>query len=118
MHIQAHQTRGRRRRLTGMDPHPHPDVLPSGPCMFLQGLLHLDHGRHARHRRGEHGEEHVSLCIHFPAVVRGQPRPDNRVMAGKHPRVHVLPHPSEQSRRALHVGKQKRERPHMHSVEG
>ena len=50
MHIQAHQAGGRRRRLTGMDTHPYPDVLPCGPRMCLQGLLHLDHRRHARRR--------------------------------------------------------------------
>ncbi len=38
-------------------------------------------------------------------------------MLGQHPRVHTLPHPPEQSRRALDVGEQERERLHEHSVE-
>ena len=50
MHIQAHQARGRLRRLTGMHAHPHPDVLPGRPRVCLQGPLHLHHRRHARPR--------------------------------------------------------------------
>ena len=45
--IQAHQTGGRLRRLTGMDTHPHPHTLPRRPCVCLQGLLDRHHRRHA-----------------------------------------------------------------------
>ena len=109
MHIQAHQARGRPGRLTGMHPHPHPDLLPGRPRVRLQGLLHLQHRRHARPRRGEHREERISLGIDFPAAVGGQHRPDERVVVGQHLRVDVLPQPPQQRRRALDVGKQKRE---------
>jgi hypothetical protein len=46
--IQAHQAGGRLRCLTGVDTHPHPDLLPGGPRMGLNGLLHLRDRRYAR----------------------------------------------------------------------
>jgi hypothetical protein len=77
--------------------------------MALKGLLHLQHRRHARPRRGEHGEEPVPHGVHLAAVVRGQGRPDQRVMPGQHLRVDVFSQPPEQRRRALNVGEQERE---------
>ena len=116
MDIQAHQAGGRLRRLTGMHAHPHPDLLPAGPGMCLDGLLHLHHRRHARPRRGEHGEERVSLGVRFPAAVSGQSRPDQRVMVGQYLRVDAFPQAPEQRRRALDVGEQKREGLHQHQA--
>ena len=82
VHLQAHQARRSPRRLPAMDAHPHPDPLPARPRMVLEGLLHLQYRRHAPTQRGEHGEERVPLRVHFAAVVRGQRRPDQRVMPG------------------------------------
>ena len=93
-------------------------AIAARPRMCLQRLLHLQHPRRARRRRGEHGEERIALGIHLPAVVSGNPRPDDRVVVGKDLRVDTLPHPPEQSRRAFDVGEQERERLHRHSVEG
>ena len=76
VHIQAHQAGGRLRRFTGMDAHPHPDLLAGRPAMCLDCLLHLQHRRHARPRRGERGEEPVSQGVRFPTADGGQGRPD------------------------------------------
>ena len=86
--------------------------------MALKSLLHLQHRRHARPRRGEHREKRIPLRVHFAAVIRGQSRPDQRVMPGKHLRVRVFPQPPKQRRRALDVGEQEREGLHAHSLEG
>ena len=117
VHLQAHQARRGSRRLTAMDAHPHPHPLPARPGMRLDGLLHLKYRRHAPPRRGEHREERISLRIDFAAVVRGQRRPDQRVMPGQHLRVQVFSQPPEQRRGALDVGEQEREDLHVHSVE-
>jgi hypothetical protein len=101
-----------------MDTHPHPHLLPARPGMRRDGLLHLQHRRHAGPRRGEHREERIPLRIHLAAVVRGQRRPDQRMMPGQHLRVIVVPQPPEQRRRALDVGEQEREGLHPSSVEG
>ena len=76
---------------------------PAMACCICQ------HRRHARPRRGEHREERIPLRVHLAAVVRGQRRPDQRVMPGQHLRVNVVPQPPEQRRRALNVGEQERE---------
>jgi len=52
------------------------------------------------------------LGIHLLAIMRGQSRPDQRVVVGKQPRVKTFSHPPDQGRGALHVGKQKRQRFH------
>ena len=96
-------------------PAPAPRPATHGAC---KGLLHLQHRRHARPRRGEHREERIPLRIHLPALMRGQRRPDQRVMTGQHLRVNVVSQPPEQRRRALNVGEQEREGLHPHSVEG
>jgi hypothetical protein len=49
-------------------------------------------------------------------VVSGQPRPDQRVVAGQQLRVQTFPQPPEQGRRALNVGKQERECLHRQSL--
>ena len=118
MHIQAHRAHGRVRRLTGVHAHPHPDALPGRPRMTLQGLLHLHHRRHARPRRRERGEEPVPERVQLPATVRGQNRPDQRVMIGQQPRVHAFTHPPQQRRGALDIGKQKRNDPRSHQLPG
>ena len=118
VHLQAHQPGRRPRRLPAMHTHPHPHPLPARPGMRLDGLLHLQHRRHARPRRGEHGEERIPLRIDLAAVVRGQRRPDQRMMPGQHLRVTVVPQPPKQRRRALNVGEQEREGLHPYSVEG
>jgi hypothetical protein len=98
MHVQAHRTQGRVRRLTGMHPHPHPDVLPGRPHMTLKGLLHLHDSRHARPRRRERREEPVPKRVQLPATVPGQNRPDQRVMIGQQLRIHAFTHPPQQRR--------------------
>jgi hypothetical protein len=50
--------------------------------------------------------------------MRGQRRPDQRVMTGQYPRVIVFSQPPEQRSRALNVGEQEREGLHGHSLEG
>jgi hypothetical protein len=67
------------------------------------------------------GEENTAknaspLGIDFLAVVSGQSRPDQRVLAGKQLRVETFPQPLEQGRRALNVGKQERESLHRQSL--
>jgi hypothetical protein len=61
--------------------------------MGRQGLLHLQRRGRARPRRGEHREERIPLRIDLDAAVRGQRRPDHRVMPGQHLRVDVVPQP-------------------------
>jgi hypothetical protein len=58
--------------------------------MALQGPLHRQYRRHALPRRGEHHEERIPLRVHLAAVVRGQRRPDQRMMTGQHLRVTVF----------------------------
>jgi hypothetical protein len=118
VHLQAHQATGRLLRLTAMHTHPHPNLLPAGPGMDPDRLLHLQHRRHTRPRRGEHGKERIPLRIDFRAAVRGQRRPDQRVMPSQHLRVDAPTQPPQQRRRALNIGKQKRESLHGQSVEG
>jgi len=76
-----------------MDAHPHPDALPARPGVCVKGLLNLQHRRHAPPWRGEHREERIPLRIDLAAVVRGQRRPDQRVMPGQHLRVNPVPQP-------------------------
>ncbi len=90
VNLQAHQAGRRPGRLPAMDAHPHPHPVPARPRMGRKGLLHLQHRRHAPARRGEHREERIPLRVHLAAVVRGQRRPDQRLMAGEHPRVIVV----------------------------
>jgi hypothetical protein len=111
MDIQTHQAGLRLGRRTGVDTHPHPDVLGGGPGVALDGPLHLHRRRHALPRRGEHGEERVALGVHFLAVVSGQARPDERVMIGQDLRVETVSQPPQGRRRALDVGKQERDCP-------
>ena len=118
MHLQAHQPGSRPRRLPAMDAHPHPHPLPARPRMSRDGLLHLQHRRQAPPRRGEHREERIPLRVHLAAVVRGQRRPDQRMMTGQHLRVIVVPQAPQQRRRALNVSEQEREGLHPSSVEG
>ena len=117
--IQAHQAGGRLGRLTGMDPHPHPDAAPR-QAMHAPRWPAASAITAATHAVGEreHGEERVSLGIHLPAAVSGQGGPDKRVVAGKHLRIGTFPQAPEQCRRALDVGKQKRESLHGKTVEG
>jgi len=91
--VQAHQTAGRLRRLTGMHPHSHPHALPAGPGMGLKTPLHLHHRRQAGPWRGKDGEEPVSLGRHFLAVATGQCRPDQPMMIGEYLRVGPFTHP-------------------------
>ena len=118
VHLQAHQAGSRLRRFPAVDAHPHPHPLPARPRMALKGLLHLQHRRHTPPRRGEHREKAVPHGVHLAAVMRGQRRPDQRMMPRQHLRVDVFPQPPEQRRRALNVSKQKREGLHPPSVEG
>jgi len=118
MDVQAHETSGRPGRLTGVDPHPYPDVLPAGPGPGREGPLYLDRRRHAGRRRREHGEERVPLGIDFLTAVSGKTRPDQRVMVGKDLRVLAFPQALQQRRRALDVGEEERESLHEHSVKG
>ena len=91
MNIQAHQAGGRLRRFTGMYAHPHPNMLPGGPGMCLDCLLHVQHRRRARSRRGEHGEEPVSQGVRFGAAVGGESRPDQRMVVVKYLLVGACP---------------------------
>jgi hypothetical protein len=91
---------------------------PARPRLVLDGLLHFQRRRHASPRRGERREERIPLRIDLPTVVRGQRRPDQRMMTGQHLRVDIVPQPPEQRRRALNVGEQERESLHPSSVEG
>jgi hypothetical protein len=116
MHLQANQARRRLGRLTGMHPHPHPDMLPSRPRVRLQSPLQFQHRRHARPRRGEHREERIALGIDLPAVMSGKTRPDQPVMVGKQLCVEIFSQPLNQGRRALDVGKHEREGLHRHSL--
>jgi hypothetical protein len=49
----------------------------------------------ATHARGEENtaKNASPLRIDLPAAVRGQRRPDQRVMPGQHPRVTFIPQP-------------------------
>ena len=118
MDIQADQAVSGLRRLAGVDAHPHPDVLPAGPGVSLQGLLHVDGCGHAGARRGKHGEQPVSLSVHLPAAVSGQARPDERTIIGEYLRVEAFSQAPQQSGRALDIGEEKRERLHRHSLKG
>ena len=118
MHIPAHQARDGRRRLPGMDAHPHPHLLPARPPARLERALHVQRRRRARLGRGEHREERIPLGIDLPAVVSGQPRPDQRVVTGQQLRVKTFSQPIKQGRGALHIGKEERERLHGPSVGG
>ena len=89
---------------------------PAGPRMALEGLLHLHRRRHARPRRRERGEEPVPQRVQFPAIVRGQNRPDQRVMIGQQLRVHAFTHTPQQRSRALDIREQKRQSLHTRSV--
>jgi len=90
VHLQPHQPRSRLLRLAAMHTHPHPDLLAARPRMRFNCLLHLQHCRHARPRRGKHREEPVPLGIYLPAAVLRQCRPDQCMMDGQHPRVHLV----------------------------
>ena len=72
----------------------------------------------ATHARGEENtaKNASPLRIDLPAAVRGQRRPDQRVMVGQHLRVTVA-QPPEQRSGALDVGEQERKGLHPHSVE-
>jgi hypothetical protein len=54
----------------------------------------------------------IPLGVHFLAAVSGQPRPDQRMVVGQHPRVPAIPQPSQQGRGALNIGEQEGERLH------
>jgi hypothetical protein len=117
MHLQAHHAGSRPLRHPAMDTHPHPHPLPARPRTRLYRLLHRQRRRHAPPWRGEHREERIPLRVHLAAVVRGQCRPDQRVMTGQQLRVIVFPQAPQQRRRALNVSEQEREGLHVHSVE-
>ena len=83
MDLEADQTRAFLRRLTGMDAHPHAQLLASRPLMGSEGPLHLDHSRDAGTRRVENGEEPVSLGADLPSLVRSQAGTDEGVVVGE-----------------------------------
>ena len=118
VNIQADQAGDGLGRFARVNAHPHPDALPGRPGVNLQGSLHVNDRGQAAAGRGEHGEQPVSLGVHFAAAVRGQARPDERAIVGQHLRVETLPQPSQQGGRALHVGEEKRESLHGHSLRG
>ncbi len=116
--VQADQAVRGLGRLAGVDTHPHPDVLPAGPGVCLQRLLHGDDRGQAGARRGEHGEQPVALGVHLPSAVSGQAGPDERAVIGDDLRVAACFQPPQQNGRALDVGEEERERLHGHSLEG
>ena len=71
------------------------------------------------HARGEENTaKNASPCVStsLPSCAAKEDS-DQRVMASEYLRVNVFTQPPEQRRRALNVGKQKRESLHEHSVE-
>ena len=72
MDVEADVSLADRGALTGVQPHPDPDVGASRPGVAGQLPLHVDGRPNGRDRRGEHGEEGVALGIDDLATLPRQ----------------------------------------------
>ncbi len=92
-----------------MEPHPHPDARALWPRLLLDGALASDRGGEGFPGVREHNEERVALRSDDGSAVSPKRVSEQSLVGLEHARI-ALPERLQESRAALDVAEQERDR--------